>query len=60
MGEIVDKVKGASNKAIGKAKVAVGKNTANPKMVENGQIQQARGKIQNAIGAVKGRLGDRL
>jgi uncharacterized protein YjbJ (UPF0337 family) len=60
MGEFVDKVKGATNEAIGKAKVAVGKGTDHPEMVVKGLAQEAKGKAQSAIGAVKGKLGDRL
>lgn len=60
MGEFVDKVKGATNEAIGKAKVAVGKNTEHPEMVAKGLAQEAKGKAQSKIGAIKGKLGDRL
>jgi uncharacterized protein YjbJ (UPF0337 family) len=60
MGEFVDKVKGATNEAIGKAKVAVGKSTDDPKLVAKGRAQEGKGKAQNAKGAVKGKLGDRL
>jgi uncharacterized protein YjbJ (UPF0337 family) len=60
MGEFVDKVKGATNEAMGKAKVAVGKNTDHPEMVAKGLAQKAKGKGQKAMGAAKGKLGDRL
>jgi uncharacterized protein YjbJ (UPF0337 family) len=60
MGEFVDKMKGATNDAIGKAKVAVGKSTDDPAMVAKGKAQQTKAKVQNAIGTVKGKLGDRL
>jgi uncharacterized protein YjbJ (UPF0337 family) len=60
MGEFVDKVKGATNEAIGKAKVAVGKSTDHPEIVAKGLAQEAKGKARSAIGAVKGKLGDRL
>lgn len=60
MGEFVDKVKGATNEAVGKAKVAVGKTTDDPKLVAKGLAQEAKGKAQNAVGAVKGKLGDKL
>ena len=33
MGEFIDKIKGATNEAIGKAKVVVGKETENPGMI---------------------------
>ena len=60
MGEFVDKVKGAANEAVGKTKVAVGKGTDHPKMVAKGLVQEAKGKAQSAMGAVKGKLGDRF
>ena len=60
MGEFVDKVKGSTNEAIGKAKVRIGKGTDHPKMVAKGLVQEAKGKAQNAVGTVKGKLGDRL
>ncbi len=60
MGEFVDKMKGATNEAIGKAKVAVGKSTDDPKIIAKGLAQEAKGKAQSAMGAVKGKLGDRL
>ena len=60
MGEFVDKVKGAANEAIGKAKVAAGKSTDHPDMVAKGIAQEAKGKAQNAMGTIKGKLGDKL
>lgn len=60
MGEFVDKVKGATNEAIGKAKVAVGKSTDHPEMVAKGLAQKAKGKAQGKMGTIKGKFGDRL
>lgn len=60
MGEFVDKMRGATNEAIGKAKVAVGKETEHPEMVAKGLAQEAKGKAQSKIGTVKGKLGDRF
>lgn len=60
MGEFVDKVKGATNEAIGKAKVTVGKETENATLVAKGLAQEVKGKLQNAMGEVKGKLGDRM
>lgn len=60
MGEFVDKIKGATNEAVGKAKVSVGKNTDDPKMVAKGLAQEAKGKGQKVMGSVKGKLGDRF
>jgi uncharacterized protein YjbJ (UPF0337 family) len=59
MGEYVDKMKGAANEAVGKAKVAVGKGTDHPDMVAKGLAQEAKGKAQ-VMGTVKGKLGDRF
>jgi uncharacterized protein YjbJ (UPF0337 family) len=60
MGEFVDKVKGATNEAIGKAKVAIGKSSDHPETVVKGLAQQAKGKAQNMVGTAKGKLGDRF
>jgi uncharacterized protein YjbJ (UPF0337 family) len=60
MGEFVDKTKGAANEAIGKAKVAVGKGTDHPETVATGLAQEVKGKAQQAMGTIKGKLGDRL
>jgi uncharacterized protein YjbJ (UPF0337 family) len=60
MGEFVDKMKGATNEAVGKAKVAVGKGTDHPNMVAKGLAQEAKGKAQKVMGTVKGKLGDRF
>lgn len=60
MGEFVDKVKGATNEAIGKAKVAVGTHADNAVTVAKGHAQEAKGKVQSAMGTIKGKLGDRM
>ena len=60
MGEFVDKVKGATNKAVGNAKVAVGKGTDDPNLVAKGRAQETKGKVQDVVGTVKGKLGDKL
>lgn len=60
MGEFVDKVKGATNEAIGKAKVAIGNHTDNPETVSKGYAQEAKGNAQSAMGTLKGKLGDRM
>ena len=60
MGEFIDNAKGAANKAIGKAKVAAGQKTNNPKLIIKGAEQQSKGKAQKVVGAVKGMLGDKL
>lgn len=54
MGELVDKVKGNVNEAIGKGK----QESANPATREEGARQEGKGKAQQTIGKVKGALGD--
>ena len=54
MGEKIDKVKGAANEAVGKAKQAVGKKIDSPKTIAKGAAQEFKGKVQKAEGSVKG------
>lgn len=54
MGELVDKVKGNINEAIGKAK----QHSDNPATRDEGKAQELKGKAQQAAGKVKGTLGD--
>ncbi len=67
MGELVDKVKGNVNEAIGKAKQAVADNSRpdtpaeadrNADLKADGMAQEAKGKTQQFAGKVKGALGD--
>lgn len=60
MGEFIDKAKGAANEGIGKAKIAIGKNTDNPELEAKGLAQEAKGKVQGVVGAVKGATGDKV
>ena len=60
MGEFIDKAKGVANEALGRAKVAAGQKTDNPKMIIKGAEQQSKGEAQKVVGAVKGMLGDKL
>ena len=53
MGEFIDKAKGAANEAIGKAKVAAGKNTDNPELIASGAAQQIKGQAQRISGNLK-------
>jgi uncharacterized protein YjbJ (UPF0337 family) len=48
-----DKIKGATNEAVGKAKRALGKATGSTKLKREGDIQEAKGDAQTAIGKVK-------
>jgi uncharacterized protein YjbJ (UPF0337 family) len=60
MGEYIDTAKGAVNEAIGKAKVAAGKQIDNPEMIVSGAKQQIKGKAQKLSGAIKGAAGDKI
>jgi uncharacterized protein YjbJ (UPF0337 family) len=58
MGAIADKVKGATNEAIGKGKQAVGRATDNPRLEGEGAAQEVKGKIQTATGKAKDAVKD--
>lgn len=60
MGEYSDKAKGAANQAIGKVKIAIGKQTNEVDLIAEGAGQQAKGKVQTAMGDAKGKLKQRL
>jgi uncharacterized protein YjbJ (UPF0337 family) len=53
MGSTTDKVKGATNEAIGKAKQGIGEATGSERLEGEGAIQEAKGKGQKALGDVK-------
>ena len=48
-----DKIKGATNEAVGNAKRALGKATGSTKLKREGDIQEAKGDAQTAIGKAK-------
>jgi uncharacterized protein YjbJ (UPF0337 family) len=54
MGELIDKIKGNVNEAIGKAK----QKSDNPDTRDEGAGQEVKGKAQQFAGRVKGALGD--
>lgn len=54
MGELVDKIKGNVNEAVGKAK----QQSKDPETRAEGQGQETKGKAQQFAGKVKGALGD--
>ena len=54
MGELIDKVKGNVNEAIGKGK----QESGNPDTRAEGARQEGKGKGQQIAGKVKGALGD--
>jgi uncharacterized protein YjbJ (UPF0337 family) len=53
MGRITDKIKGAANEAIGKAKQRLGEATGSDQMKGEGAIQEAKGHGQKAVGHAK-------
>jgi uncharacterized protein YjbJ (UPF0337 family) len=60
MGEFVDKLKGATNEAIGKAKAATGMRLYRPVLTAKGVAQETKGKAQQKMGSIKGKLGDKF
>ncbi len=54
MGELVDKIKGNVNEAVGKAK----QQSNDPDTRADGAAQEAKGKAQQLGGKIKGALGD--
>ncbi len=53
MGSMADKVKGATNEAIGKAKQGVGEATGSDRLQGEGIVQEVKGKAQKAVGNAK-------
>ena len=53
MSSTTDKMKGAANEAIGKAKQGVGNAVGNDKMKGEGAMQEAKGDVQQAVGKTK-------
>jgi uncharacterized protein YjbJ (UPF0337 family) len=49
-----DKIKGATNDAVGHVKHAAGKATGSEKLQAEGLAQEAKGKTQKAVGDAKG------
>ncbi len=54
MGELIDKIKGNVNEAVGKAK----QNSTDPDTKAAGAAQELKGKAQQTAGKIKGALGD--
>ena len=53
MGATADKIKGATNEAIGKAKQGIGEATGSDRLQGEGVIQEVKGKGQKAVGDAK-------
>lgn len=48
-----DRLKGAAKAKAGELKKAAGKASGDEKLKQEGRSQEARGKVQNAVGGVK-------
>ena len=53
MGATTDKIKGATNEAVGKAKQNIGEATGSDRLLGEGAIQEVKGKGQQALGDAK-------
>lgn len=60
MGSTADKVKGATNEAVGKAKQGVGEATGSDRLQGEGIVQEVKGKGQKAMGGAKEAAKDAL
>ncbi|MBN8814448.1 MAG: CsbD family protein [Sphingomonas sp.] len=58
MGELTDKIKGAVDETIGKAKQVIGGHNGDAELHQEGLIQEGKGKGEKLVGEVKGALGD--
>ena len=53
MGSTADKIKGAANEAMGKAKQGIGEAVGSDRMQGEGAVQEVKGKGQQALGDAK-------
>ena len=60
MGATTDKIKGATNEAIGKAKQGIGEATGSDRLQGEGVVQEVKGKAQKAMGDAKEAAKDAL
>ncbi|QDZ07821.1 CsbD family protein [Sphingomonas panacisoli] len=58
MGELTDKIKGAVDETVGKAKQAIGGHQGDAELHNEGLAQEGKGKVEKLVGKVKGALGD--
>ena len=54
MGEFTEKVKGGTNKAVGKIK----QESGNPETRDKGRAQEVKGELQKRKGDIEGAMGD--
>ncbi len=53
MGSTTDKIKGATNEAVGKAKQGIGEAVGSERLEGEGAVQEIKGKGQQALGDAK-------
>jgi uncharacterized protein YjbJ (UPF0337 family) len=53
MGSTTDKIKGATNEAVGKAKQGIGEAVGSDRLQGEGAVQEVKGKGQQALGDAK-------
>jgi len=58
MGSVSDRISGATNSLVGKAKEVIGKETGDVKLAAEGAAQDTKGKIQTATGKAKAAIGE--
>ncbi|WP_263145304.1 CsbD family protein [Pseudomonas sp. RIT-PI-AD] len=56
MGSTSDKIKGATNEAVGKVKQGIGEATDNASLKGEGKLQEHKGEAQQAVGKAKDAL----
>jgi uncharacterized protein YjbJ (UPF0337 family) len=60
MGELTDKAKGLGNKVAGGLKSGVADATDDPSLKAEGELQKAKGKLQDVSGEAKGAVGNKI
>lgn len=60
MSSMTDKIKGATNEAIGNVKQGVGKATDNDRLRVEGKAQEIKGETQQAVGKAKDAVKDAI
>ncbi|HKH03175.1 MAG TPA: CsbD family protein [Bradyrhizobium sp.] len=58
MGSTTDKIKGAANEAVGKAKQGIGEAAGSDRMKGEGAAQELKGKGQKTVGEAKETVKD--
>jgi uncharacterized protein YjbJ (UPF0337 family) len=53
MGSTADKIKGATNEAVGKARQGIGEAVGSDRMQGEGAVQEVKGKGQQVLGDAK-------